>query len=116
MAKQAIQLCVISEFPDEGVKGFSLSNNEAQQDIFVIRRNNQWYAYQNSCPHLGLSLNWQADQFLDDENAYIQCTVHGALFQIEDGLCVWGPCINQSLSPVPVHINNDGRIVIDTPD
>jgi len=114
MAKQTIHLCAISEFPEAGVKGFSLSNNETQQDIFVIRRNNQWHAYQNSCPHLGLSLNWQADQFLDTENAYIQCAVHGALFQIEDGLCVWGPCVNQSLAPVRIRIN-DAHLVVDNP-
>ncbi len=113
MAKQTIQLCAVSEFPETGVKGFTLSNNDTQQDIFVIRRNDQWHAYQNCCPHLGLSLNWQADQFLDSENAYIQCAVHGARFQIKDGLCVWGPCVNQSLSPVLVRLQ-DGNVVLDT--
>ena len=112
MAKQTIQLCTASEFPEIGVKGFSLSDNETQQDIFVIRQNNQWQAYQNSCPHLGLPLNWQTDQFFDDKKAYIQCAVHGALFRIKDGLCIWGPCIHQSLSPILVRLV-DGNVVLD---
>jgi len=34
---------------------------------------------------------------------------HGALFRINDGLCIWGPCLHIRLSTVPV-ILRDGDI------
>ncbi|MDB4002354.1 hypothetical protein N9449_06575 [Oceanospirillaceae bacterium] len=37
------------------------------------------------------------DQFLDEDKQFIQCATHGALFTIENGLCISGPCNNQSL-------------------
>lgn len=40
----------------------------------------------------------------------IQCALHGALFHITNGLCMWGPCLHQRLTSVPVVIR-DGDIV-----
>lgn len=79
--------------------------------IFLVRRDGNIYAYLNSCPHTGVPLNWQDDVFLDMEHFYIQCSVHGALFQVEDGLCVRGPCAGQSLQAVNIRIDNDELFV-----
>ncbi len=37
-------------------------------------------------------LNWTPDRFLDLERKQIICATHGAVFCIDDGLCVGGPC------------------------
>jgi len=47
------------------------------------------------------SLGWQPDRFLDDSASLIQCATHGALFLIENGECIAGPCAGQSLTAVP---------------
>ena len=78
---------------------------------FVVKRDGQIYAYLNRCPHLGVELNWQEDQFLDSEGALIQCATHGALFLIEDGRCVSGPCLGEYLTPVDVSVEQ-GYIVV----
>lgn len=98
-------LCRVDELPENSTKGFSVGEDDAQT-VFVVRRDNYFYAYQNQCPHTRVELNWLPDQFMDIENFYIQCSVHGALFQVEDGLCVRGPCANQSLTPVEVEVAN----------
>ena len=40
---------------------------------------------------------WRPDQSLDDSGSLLQCATHGALFLIESGECVAGPCAGQTL-------------------
>ncbi len=69
---------------------------------FVINWQGQLLAYENHCPHTGVELNWQENSFLDYDNSCIQCSTHGAKFQISDGLCIWGPCNGQYLKKIPL--------------
>jgi len=99
-------LCASSSVVEGASIGLA-SEEVGSQDIFVVRRDGNLFAYINSCPHTGVELNWQPDAFLDVEGFYIQCAVHGARFEVETGRCVWGPCANQSLSPVSVCEENN---------
>ena len=99
-------LCNENELEENKAKGFSTSGDKEQQDIILIKRDGQVYAYKNNCPHTGVNLNWQPDEFMDLESFYLQCSVHGALFNVEDGLCVRGPCVNQSLSALSIQTIN----------
>ncbi len=67
---------------------------------FAVRHRGRLYLYRNSCPHTGVSLNWLPNQFLTEQGDFLQCSLHGALFRIEDGFCVRGPCLGRSLQPV----------------
>ena len=66
-------------------------------DLFVLRHQGRVLAYLNSCPHRQVPPEFLPDQFLDEDKQFIQCATHGALFTIENGLCISGPCNNQSL-------------------
>ena len=101
-----IRLCSIKEIPPGECKGFSLTNSE-EQDMLIVNRNNRFYAYTNNCPHTTGPLNWQDDVFMDLENFYIMCSIHGARFEVETGLCVWGPCAKRSLTPVKIKIEDE---------
>ncbi len=89
-------LCSLDEIPDNASKGFTL----AERQLFAVRRNGALYLYENRCPHRGIPLEWQPDTFLDAEQQFIQCATHGALFQIDSGLCIAGPCNGAHLQPV----------------
>lgn len=93
-------LCYIDDLLENTSKGFEIDTHS----LFAIKKDGQVYLYRNQCPHLGVELNWQEDQFLDMDNALIQCATHGALFIIEDGECVAGPCQGQVLTAVPFKI------------
>ena len=108
---RALKICVIDDIPLNGAKGFMIDNNDFPLQLFVIRKDKNIHAYENRCPHMGTNLDWQPDQFLDLSNSLIQCSTHGALFRIEDGLCVFGPCINQSLTEITSEIRNNNVIV-----
>lgn len=99
-------LCHIDDIPELGSKGFK--PGEAQ--VFAVKKNGRIYVYRNYCPHLGIPLEWVEDQFLDSSKSMIQCANHGALFLMNTGKCVSGPCSGQSLTKVPFEII-DGYIV-----
>jgi nitrite reductase/ring-hydroxylating ferredoxin subunit len=103
-------LCRLEEIPEGSSRGFSAQADAPYADILVVRLGEGVYAYRNRCPHTGAPMEWQPDQFLDYQGRYIQCGIHGALFRIEDGYCIAGPCVRQSLGKIAVAVQ-DGFIV-----
>lgn len=65
--------------------------------LLGVRRQGSVYLYRNRCPHRGIALNGPQERFLDDSNSLIHCSHHGALFLIETGECVSGPCEGEAL-------------------
>jgi nitrite reductase/ring-hydroxylating ferredoxin subunit len=86
-------LCHSDEIAEGKSKGFQIG----EVFLFAVKKYGQLHVYENACPHLGIQLEWQADEFLDIDASMIQCSSHGALFKIEDGECLSGPCQGQSL-------------------
>lgn len=82
-----------------------------EQAGFVIHKEGRVYAYWDSCPHTGVSLAWVPGRYLDVDEAFLQCSTHGALFTLDTGLCVQGPCAGQSLAPVSVVIEKGSVFV-----
>ena len=58
-------------------------------------------AWMNICPHAGRRLDWAPGKFLLDHGRLV-CAAHGAMFELEHGECIAGPCRGQSLVPVAV--------------
>ena len=108
-------LCDISELDDPGSRAFELSFNNAPLEVFVVHSNGYLHAYVNSCPHTGANLDWQENQFLDLDKVFIQCSTHDALFEIDSGLCIAGPCVNKSLQALELSREN-GSLVLHVPD
>lgn len=102
------KVCHIDDIAEGQSKGFETED----YNIFMVKKDNEIFAYQNSCPHLGINLEWQEDQFLDPDGSLIQCSTHGAIFEINSGLCISGPCIHESLTPVPCEIRDNGDVVL----
>ena len=100
-------LCSLADLPEGSSRGFSVKTCSGYEDIFLVHKNSQLFAYRNSCPHTGGPLDWVPDQFLNLDGDLIQCATHDALFRIEDGSCIVGPCAGKTLSPVSVEIRND---------
>ena len=106
------KLCNLDDIPENGCRGFKPDNNTTlEASIFVVRQSQETYLYQNRCPHLGLPLEWMPDQFLDRDGCYIQCATHGALFRIQDGVCIAGPCPGETLVPVPFQIQGKSIMI-----
>lgn len=108
------RLCAIDAIPDGGSRGFHCALDAVPTDLFAVRQGARVYVYLNSCPHTGGPLDWVPDRFLDIDGRWIQCATHAALFRIESGLCVAGPCAGDRLSALRVEIV-DGDVWIGGP-
>lgn len=95
-------LCHLHELANPGSREVKI----ADESFLVVRRGQALFAYRNRCPHTGAPLNLMPNRFLDYDRQYIQCSTHGALFQIESGKCIAGPCAGQYLESMPCHIEN----------
>jgi len=107
MTPSSYTVCSLDTLKKQNTIGFSF----AGVDGFVVLKDNAVFAYVNSCPHIGMNLEFVKDRFLDPEGRFIQCSMHGALFEIDNGKCVHGPCLNQHLNPLDVSITGDSVIV-----
>ena len=96
--------CSLSSLDDIDAKSIDIDPFDESKRFFVVKKHDKIFTYRNICPHTYAPLNWQGDDFLSLDKEHIQCSMHGAMFRIEDGLCIAGPCINQYLEPVPFEI------------
>lgn len=103
-----LDLGPVADLPDPGSRGFGSGDGAG----FIVRRGELIRAYRDRCPHIGAPLAWQPDRYLDHRDELIQCTMHGALFVIDDGECVHGPCLGAHLVPLPIAVR-DGRVWLD---
>jgi nitrite reductase/ring-hydroxylating ferredoxin subunit len=98
-----LPLCHINAIRDGESKGFY----HQALNIIAVRKQQSLFLYLNSCPHLGVPLEWQADQFLNNDKSLIQCNTHGALFEIDSGQCISGPCHGTHLQAIDFYIKED---------
>jgi nitrite reductase/ring-hydroxylating ferredoxin subunit len=105
------RLCALDDIADGGSDGFTVETAQGKKWLMVIRKGDGVFVYLNSCPHIGSPLDLPPGRFLNRDSTMILCTTHGALFRIEDGYCVSGPCAEKSLSPVAAEVR-DGEVFL----
>ncbi len=103
-------LCRLEDIPDGASRGFGPARG-GFTGLFAVRRGDAVFVYVNACPHVGTALDWAPDRFLTADGARIVCAAHGALFDIEGGVCVQGPCVGDRLEAVPARIVNGAILV-----
>lgn len=103
-------LCAIDEIPEPGAKGFDFRQGDQVFAGFVVRKAGLVLGYVDSCPHAGWPLSPLPDRYLTRDAARLFCGGHGALFRVEDGYCVAGPCAGDSLTRWPVAADSDGMV------
>jgi len=104
-----VRLAAIEDIPDGAARNFVLEMKAGRFHGFVIRRGNRVFGYRDCCPHMGMPLAQELDRYLSSGGELILCSWHGALFDIETGRCVGGPCVGARLSVWPVAVV-DGEI------
>lgn len=107
--KQEISVCRFDELGDPDSREFRYDGEIGRG--FVVRRGANVVAYQNYCMHVGHALNWKPHKFLTGDGKHIICAAHGAMYEIDNGLCVAGPCPGKKLRPLPLEVR-DGVVVV----
>ena len=101
------KICNLNDIKANKSLGLLVSINGTKKPLIIVRVKNNVFVYVNSCPHVGTPLDLKPGQFLSHDKKNIVCSTHGALFEINTGLCIFGPCKNKYLETIPVHIDND---------
>ena len=103
------KIAMTEEIPEREARAFDTDDGRT---IFITQRDGAYYAYNNLCPHLQTELEFLENQFLDRDGEYIECSTHCALFDVESGECISGPCQGDFLEKVKIDVHSDGGIYI----
>lgn len=109
-----VKLCDLNDIGEMEAKGFVGRVDGKQRNIFAVRKDGSYFVYLNHCPHAGALIDHIQGKFFSGDGSLLRCGMHGALFQIEDGECVDGPCLGKSLTPVPSQTQEDGLYIEET--
>lgn len=93
----------LAELPPEGMSEIEMAVDGELQSIVLRRSGDRVQAWLNICPHAGRRLDYAPGKFLLDQGRLV-CASHGASFELEQGVCVAGPCRGASLVPLAVAI------------
>ncbi len=96
------------DMPIGDARVLKVSAGERPQEIILARTDDGFRAYLNRCRHIPVSLDWGDGEVLDESGEMLQCRTHGALYRIEDGLCIAGPCKGHTLIPVEIEERGNG--------
>lgn len=110
-------ICDVAEIEKGDARAFSLARlNDAGDSrpfpVVVVRTHaNEFFGYVNVCPHGRTWLNIGDGEFFIRDRTFLRCGRHGAMFEIDTGVCVEGKCKGQSLEPIAITVA-DGEVCI----
>lgn len=96
--------------PDGGAIAVRVDSSTGGFDLILVRSGSAFAAYHNECPHAGRRLDWAPGKFLV-ENGTLICAAHGAVFGLESGHCLGGPCRGDALRSIAVDVI-DGQVCL----
>ena len=105
--KDAEVLCRVVDIPDHGAIAVEVASSTGGFSLILLREGERVFAYHNECPHAGRQLDYVPGKFLVKDRRIV-CAAHGAVFAVESGACLGGPCRNGLVS-VPVDVR-DGEV------
>lgn len=111
MRGEALAWIELSSFKEEGdTVYFQFEDGFGRKrEGFAVLWEGELRAFENRCPHWKTPLNTHGDGVLAKGEAMLICHTHGALFRMEDGYCVSGPCMGDRLEGLEVRRQGENR-------
>jgi nitrite reductase/ring-hydroxylating ferredoxin subunit len=110
----SIALCPADALTEGASLAIPLPALGQDRNVLLFRRGATYHAYWDRCPHIGVSMLWIRKILMTPDGTHLRCASHDAFFRIADGLCVRGPCVDETLAIAPIRIT-DGQIWLDLP-
>src|SRR5437870_2746808 len=107
IASAAVVVARVGEIQPGRTKKFVLQCAGREEECFVVNHAGALHAYVNRCCHVPMSLDWIENQFMTEDNQYVQCATHGACYLPDTGECVSGPPCGKFLTSVPLTIKGE---------
>ena len=90
---------------------FRYESGGKKRDGFVARFAGEIVAYENSCRHIAVNLDYADNRFFSRDGKHFLCQTHGAIYDPLTGLCVRGPCEGESLRKLQIEVH-EGMIYL----
>jgi len=103
--------CTTAELAPGHTLKFHLQCGGRRVEGFVVNHDGEVRAWVNSCPHVGTPLDLWPNEFYAEDGRALVCSTHGAIFEPVTGFCVAGPCVRDSLRPLPLRREGDALVV-----
>ena len=71
-------------------------------------------AYENTCRHLPIPLDYEDNQFFTPDGEHLICQTHGAVYHPLSGHCLAGPCAGARLNKLHA-VEIEGEIWVNLP-
>jgi nitrite reductase/ring-hydroxylating ferredoxin subunit len=107
-------LCKIESLENNDLQEFIFGEDKNEFRMVVYRRDETVRAYVNNCPHFHITLNKADGDFMLYDNN-IWCGHHSAVFRLEDGICIDGPCKSGRLENIPVNVCERNVVIGEIP-
>ncbi len=101
-----LEIALVEQLNDGQTAKFVFPIEDGESEGFVFYRNGNFYAYQNVCAHMALSLDMEDNDFFTVSDDHLICKTHGALYIPETGECVGGPCPGKWLSRLDIEVRD----------
>ena len=108
-----IRLCHSDDVGEGQARGYVVAPG-SRRKVILTRRHGRLFGWLDACPHYpgGTPMAWRSDAYLNGEGTHLACHSHGALFDLETGECVLGPCLGQGLKRVELMVTEEGDVLI----
>lgn len=107
-------VCADDSLGEKATAKFRIGKAKHAREGFVIRVDGQLHAYRNECRHVPMTMDWVENRFVSRDGCWIQCATHGALYEMNTGLCVAGPPAGETLHRLSVEVR-EGNIWVRVP-
>jgi nitrite reductase/ring-hydroxylating ferredoxin subunit len=77
-------------------------DGKPREALVLLGTDGEPRAYLNRCRHLPVPIDGGSKQYLTHDGAYLLCGTHGALYRLDDGVCIAGPCLKLALEKLQV--------------
>ena len=102
------RLAALADLPPGTTRKFNYKDADGiAREGFVANFRGKLVAYENTCRHLALPLDYADNRFFTGDGKFFICQSHGATYEPLTGLCVRGPCPGASLKALAVEIKKD---------
>ena len=101
-----IKIAAVADIADGATVKFSFTRGGRPMEGFVGRFKGELFAYENTCRHIPISLDYGDNRFFTNQGDALMCQTHGAVYEPDTGLCTRGPCAGASLFPLEVVVED----------
>jgi nitrite reductase/ring-hydroxylating ferredoxin subunit len=104
-----LKIANLNELANGESKKFILRHSNRITEAFLIKKNDQHFAYLNLCRHWTVGLDFDDNDFFSEDKEWLLCKNHGAIYDPITGICESGPCGGAALYQVP--LEQKGRFI-----